>query len=89
MDSRTVLGRFKDYRISNYQLMMDLVKYCARHNIDEILELPDVKERVDMYFKYEEEFKEQLKRCVTIKDNLLLIDYRYEEIIYPGSRFLV
>ncbi len=89
MDSRTGLGRFKDFRISNYQLMMDLVKYCARHNIDEILELSDVKERVDMYFKYEEEFKEQLKRCVTIKDNLLLIDYRDEEIIYPGNRFMV
>lgn len=89
MDSRTGLGRFKDFRISNYQLMMDLVKYCARHNIDEILELPDVKERVEMYFKFEQEFKDQLKRCVTVKDNLLLIDYRYEEIIYPGNRFMV
>ena len=51
MDSRTGLGRFKDFRISNYQLMMDLIEYCARHNIDEILDLPDIKERIDLYFK--------------------------------------
>jgi nanoRNase/pAp phosphatase (c-di-AMP/oligoRNAs hydrolase) len=89
MDSRTGLGRFRDFRISNYQLMMDLIDYCARHNIDEILELPDVKERVDLYFKYEEEFKEQLKDITTIKDNLLIIDYRNIETIWPGNRFMV
>lgn len=89
MDSRTGLGRFRDFRISNYQLMMDLIDYCARHNIDEILELPDVKERVDIYFKYEEQFKEQLKKCTKVYGNLLIIDYRDEEIIYPGNRFMV
>ena len=61
MDSRTGLGRFKEFEISNYQLMMDLVAYCAKHNIDEILEIKDVNERVELYFKYEEEFKEQFK----------------------------
>ena len=89
MDSRTGLGRFRDFRISNYQLMMDLIDYCVKHNIDEIIELPDVKERIDLYFKYEEDFKEQLKRCTTVKNNLLIIDYRDEEIIYPGNRFMV
>lgn len=89
MDSRTGLGRFRNFRISNYQLMMDLVEYCARHNIDEILELEDVKERVDLYFQYENEFKEQLKKCTKVVNNLLLIDYRNEEIIYPGNRFMV
>ncbi|RBQ29367.1 exopolyphosphatase [Aliarcobacter vitoriensis] len=89
MDSRTGLGRFRNFRISNYQLMMDLIDYCSRHNIDEILELPDVKERVDLYFQYEEQFKEQLKKCTKVFGNLLIIDYRYEEIIYPGNRFMV
>jgi len=89
MDSRTGLGRFRDFRISNYQLMMDLIDYCVKHNIDEIIELPDVKERIDLYFKYEEDFKEQLKRCTSIRNNLLIIDYRDEEIIYPGNRFMV
>ena len=89
MDSRTGLGRFRDFRISNYQLMMDLIDYCVKHNIDEIIELPDVKERIDLYFKYEEDFKEQLRRCTTVEGNLLIIDYRDEEIIYPGNRFMV
>ncbi len=89
MDSRTGLGRFRDFTISNYQLMMDLIDYCADHTIDDILELPDVKERVELYYKYEKEFKEQLKRCTTVHKNLIIIDYRHEDIIYPGNRFMV
>ncbi len=89
MDSRTGLGRFRDFRVSNYQLMMDLIDYCKDHDIDDILALADVKERVDLYFKYEEEFKEQLKRCTKVYNNLSVIDYRNEEIIYPGNRFMV
>lgn len=89
MDSRTGLGRFKDFRISNYQLMMDLIDYCMELSIDEILELPDVKERVDLYFEYEKEFKQQLKHCSTLTDNVVIIDYLDEGIIYPGNRFLV
>lgn len=89
MDSRTGLGRFREFTVSNYQLMMDLIDYCKDHTIEDILSLPDVKERVDLYFKYEKEFKEQLERCTRVEKNLLIIDYREEEIIYPGNRFLV
>mgnify|MGYP000203400342 CR=1 FL=1 len=89
MDSRTGLGRFREFTVSNYQLMMDLIDYCKDHSIEEILELRDVKERVELYFNYEKEFKEQLVRCTTIHGNLALIDYRDENIIYPGNRFLV
>lgn len=89
MDSRTGLGRFREFTVSNYQLMMDLIDYCKDHDIKEILALPDVKERIDLYFKYEDEFEDQLNRCSTIYDNLILIDYRGEDIIYPGNRFLI
>jgi len=89
MDSRTGLGRFKNFSVSNYQLMMDLVEHCSLLNIDEILELPDIKERVDLYFKYEKEFINQLKSCSTIHKNLIIIDYKNEEIIYPGNRFMI
>jgi len=89
MDSRTGLGRFREFTVSNYQLMMDLIDYCKDHTIEEILDLPDVRERVDLYFRYEQEFKAQLERCTTVHDNLAIIDYREEEIIYPGNRFLV
>jgi len=89
MDSRTGLGRFKEFSVSNYQLMMDLIDHCAQLSIDEILELPDVKERVDLYFRYEKEFITQLKRCATVYKNLIIVNYMNEDIIYPGNRFMI
>ena len=89
MDARTGLGRFHDFRISNYNLMMDLIDYCKTETIDHILELPDVKERVDLYFSHEESCKEQIQRCATVHKNLVVLDLRDEEIIYAGNRFLI
>ena len=89
MDPRTGLGRFRDFRISNYDLMMDLIDYCRDHTVDEILDLPDVKARTELYFRYEEEFKQQVKRCSTVHENLVVLDLRDEEIIYPGNRFMI
>jgi nanoRNase/pAp phosphatase (c-di-AMP/oligoRNAs hydrolase) len=89
MDARTGLGRFKDFRISNYQLMMKLIDYCKNHSIEEILDIPDVKERTDLYFYYEPKFKEQIQRCATVHDNLIILDLRQEEVIYPGNRFML
>ena len=89
MDARTGLGRFRNFRISNYNLMMDLIEYCKNHSIDEILNLPDVKERVELYFEHEEKFKEQIKRCSTVYKNLVVLDLRDEETIYPGNRFMI
>jgi nanoRNase/pAp phosphatase (c-di-AMP/oligoRNAs hydrolase) len=89
MDSRTGLGRFRDFRVSNYQLMMDLIDYCINHTIDEIMELPDVVERVELYNKYQDDFIDQLQRCSTLHDNLVVLDLRDEDIIYPGNRFTI
>lgn len=89
MDARTGLGRFRDFRISNYALMMDLIDYCRNHTIEEILELPDVNERVDIYFEHEENFIEQIKRCSTVHGNLVIIDLKNEETIWAGNRFMI
>ena len=89
MDSRTGLGRFREFTVSNYQLMMDLIDYCIDHNIDEIMQLPDVIERVNLFNKYATEFKEQLQRCSIVSKNLIVLDLRDEEIIYPGNRFMI
>ena len=89
MDSRTGLGRFRDFRISNYELMMNLIDFGKDHSIDQLLELPDVKERTDLYFEHEEKFKEQIIRCSTVHDNLVVLDLREEEIIYSGNRFII
>ena len=89
MDARTGLGRFHDFRISNYDLMMELISYCVDHSIDDVLKLPDVKERVDLYFEQQELFREQLKRITRIEGKVAVIDLRNEEVIYAGNRFMV
>jgi len=89
MDSRTGLGRFRDFRISNYDLMMQLIDQCRDHAISEVLALPDVKERVDIYTAHREPFAEQVRRCTTVHGKLALIDLREEEVIYAGNRFII
>jgi len=89
MDSRTGLGRFREFRVSNYQLMMDLIDYCHDHGIDDIMRLPDVAERVELFNKYSDDFKEQLTRCSTVYNNLVVLDLRKEETIFPGNRFMI
>ena len=89
MDARTGLGRFHDFRISNYALMMELIDYCVDHSIDDVLKLPDVKERVDLYFEQQELFKAQLERITKVHDKVAVIDLRNEETIYAGNRFMV
>ena len=89
MDPRTGLGRFRDFRISNYQLMMQLIDECMRLSIDEILETPDVKERVDLYRAHENDAVEQIQRCADVYENLVVLDLREEEIIHPTNRFMV
>lgn len=89
MDARTGLGRFRDFRISNYNLMMDLIDYCRTHTIDEIMALPDVKERKDLYFEHAGQCKEQIRRCSTVHKNLVVLDLRNEQTIYAGNRFII
>ena len=89
MDSRTGLGRFRDFRISNYQLMMDLIKYCRDHSIDQILALPDVVERVDIYREHADKAKAQLLANTTVHGNLAVLDLRNEETIYATNRFMI
>lgn len=89
MDSRTGLGRFKDFRISNYQLMMELINYCRDHSIQQILALPDVKERIDLYNEHRGWHMDQIRRCTTVHGNLAILDLRREEKIFAGNRFMI
>ncbi len=89
MDARTGLGRFHNFTISNYALMMELIDYCLEHDIDQILELPDVRERTDLYFEQAELFKAQLQRIARVHDKVVVLDLRQEETIYAGNRFMI
>ncbi len=88
MDARTGLGRFKDYRISNYQLMYDLIDACTHLTIDQILELPDVQERVKRYFEQNELYKQMVVEHSRTEGNVLVTDLRNVYPIYSGNRFL-
>lgn len=89
MDARTGLGRFKNFTVSNYQLMMALIDYCQSHTIEQILELPDVKERIDLFLSHQEESKEQIKRCTRVYGCMVVLDLRNEETIFAGNRFMI
>ncbi len=87
MDPRSGLGYHKDYRISNYALMKDLIQYCRVMGADHILQLPDVQERVDRYFSQENEYQNMIKQNSHAEENILIIDLLNTEDIKVGNRF--
>lgn len=89
MDARTGLGRFHDFRISNYDLMMELIELCRVQSVTEILKHPDVVERIDLYNGYQDKFIDQLHRCSEVHGDVVVLDLRDEETIFPGNRFMI
>jgi nanoRNase/pAp phosphatase (c-di-AMP/oligoRNAs hydrolase) len=89
MDPRTGLGRFRDFRVSNYQLMLQLIHSCVELPIDQILASPDVAERVALYREHADAAAEQIRRCSTLHGDVLVLDLRQEDVIHPTNRFLL
>ncbi|MFI5493715.1 exopolyphosphatase [Actinoplanes sp. NPDC051859] len=89
MDSRTGLGRFREFRVANFDLMRTLIDACIQMGIDEILKMPDVAERVDMYQDSSAMFVEQLKRICKMDGDVVVVDLREEDTIFAGNRFMV
>ena len=89
MDARTGLGRFREFRISNYQLMMMLIDCCRDMPIADILALPDVQERVALFFAQHAQFREQVRRIARVHGKLVVLDLRDEPVIHAGNRFVV
>ncbi|GHU56612.1 exopolyphosphatase [Clostridia bacterium] len=89
MDPRTGLGRFRNFTISNYQLMEKMIDWCRVCTIEEILELPDVKERLDVYFKQTELFINMVHNYSRVYENVVVTDLRGVDTIYTGNRFLI
>ncbi|MEG2171684.1 MAG: exopolyphosphatase [Desulfovibrionaceae bacterium] len=89
LDPRTGLGRFHDFTISNYELMLEVIDYCRNHNIQEILALPHVRERTDLYFAHEEKAHQQLTSCTRVYNNLAVLDLRTQDVIWVANRFLL
>jgi nanoRNase/pAp phosphatase (c-di-AMP/oligoRNAs hydrolase) len=89
MDPRTGLGRFRDFRISNYQLMMQLIDMITEKSIDEILQTPDVAERVALYRQHADAAIDQVASCGQEHGNLVVLDFREQDPIFATNRFTV
>ncbi len=89
MDPRTGLGRFHDFRISNYELMMELIDACVEKTVAEVLQMPDVAERVALYERHAEAARGQLRSCAAVHANLVVLDLRDQHVIHPTNRFMV
>lgn len=89
MDPRTGLGRWRNFSISNYQLMEQLIDACRTKTTAEILELPDVKERIDIYLEQTAKFKDMVTQYTRVDGNVIISDLRGVETIYSGNRFMI
>src|SRR5262249_11058420 len=85
MEPRTGLGRYHDYRMSNYQLMEYMVEYCRTMNAWQILRLPDVQERVTRYFEQEGPFRTMLREHSRQDGNVIVLDLRGLPEVKPGN----
>ncbi|MBF0529099.1 MAG: exopolyphosphatase [Deltaproteobacteria bacterium] len=88
MDARTGLGLTRDYSISNLELMRRMITYCRTRSVEEILQIPDVKERVERYFKQEAAYQEMLLANSRVDENVIVIDLRKVTDIPSGNRFV-
>jgi len=89
MDPRTGLGRFRDFTISNIELLKMLARACAEKDVDEILAMPDVKERVEVYREQTALFHDMLQKRARVEGNAVLVDLRGVDPINAGNRFLI
>ena len=89
MDPRTGLGRWRNFTISNYQLMEKLIDACRTMTTEEILNMPDVKERIDVYFEQTTLFTEMVKNHTKVEKDVIISDLRGVNPIYSGNRFMI
>jgi hypothetical protein len=89
MDPRTGLGRFREFRISNHQLMVRLVDACTKLSVEDILHTRDVAERVALYRAHHDDAVAQIRRCAHVRGSVVVLDLREEEVIHPTNRFML
>lgn len=89
LDPRTGLENFKDFAVSRDDFMIDMISFCRRNPVEEILVHPDVEERVTTFIFHNEFAELQLGRCARVKGKTVIADFRNEEKRYPGNRFMI
>ena len=89
MDPRTGLGRWRNFTIPNYRLMEVLMEALRTMNTDEVLALPEVVERIEVYFEQEALFKKMVSEHTRVEKDLIISDLRGVDPIYSGNRFMI
>lgn len=89
MDPRTGLGRYRDYRISNYDLMMKMIGLCRDKTADEMLADPDIAERARRYFEQDAQFRRMITAHTRVDGNVIITDLRNVAEIFTGNRFVI
>ncbi len=82
IDSRTGLGNFEEY-------FRQLVAWLRTLSIEEVLQQPEVRRRVDRIRNEQEEFRSLLQRNSFQINNVVVTDLREIERLPAGNRFLV
>lgn len=82
IDSRTGLGKFEGY-------FSKLVEWLKTMSIQEVLEQPIVKERVERIRREQEDFKRLIQRNSFQLNNVVVTDLREVERLPAGNRFLI
>ncbi len=88
VDARSNLGRYDGYRISSHRLLRDLIGYCRTEEVDDILAIQDVQERVERYFEQEVAYEKMIRSYSRAEKNVILIDLRSVDELLSGNRFI-
>lgn len=87
-DPRTGLGYKRTFRISNLALMKRLPGLLRSNTAEEILALPDFRERVQVYHEETSKYKRLLSQHTRIEGDAIIIDFRGINGIPVGNRFM-
>jgi nanoRNase/pAp phosphatase (c-di-AMP/oligoRNAs hydrolase) len=82
IDSRTGLGHFEAY----FNRLVELLK---TKTIEEVMQVPEVKERVERILRDQEDFRRLLQRNSFQLNNVVITDLREVERLPAGNRFLI
>jgi len=87
-DPRTGLGYHRGFRVSNFELMKALPATIRTRDIEEIMQMPDVAERVRYYQDQTEMYKKFLEENVKVDGDIIFLDLRGAGEIPTGNRFM-
>lgn len=87
MDPRTQLEKVKKYEVGIKELTEKLSAAMQKLSVDELLALPDVRERAAVYFDQMSRFNEAAPRHCRVDGNVIVMDLRGVKEIPAGNRF--